>query len=181
MHHARHAGASSAFRRPRTLILLLAAGVGLAGALWLPTRNDTASATEIGRDRQHSQDRRHAWDRRHRWHPPSPSFDPSPTAVPTPSDPSTEPPSSEPPSSEPPSSAPPSTEPTAAPTTEPTTAPPAPIPTVTAPAATPWKPFIDLTAGQLVSFGGKIYQVQQTHTSLPGWEPPKLPALFKLF
>ena len=34
-------------------------------------------------------------------------------------------------------------------------------------------------AGQLVTFGGVEYQVQETHTSLPGWEPTALPALFK--
>jgi hypothetical protein len=32
----------------------------------------------------------------------------------------------------------------------------------------------------VVSFEGKDYEVLAAHTSLPGWEPPTLPALFKL-
>jgi hypothetical protein len=43
-----------------------------------------------------------------------------------------------------------------------------------------WAPFIDYQAGQVVSFEGKDYEVLAAHTSLPGWEPPALPALFKL-
>jgi beta-glucanase (GH16 family) len=89
-----------------------------------------------------------------------------PTAAPT-TAPATEPPATEPP-----------TEPPA--TTAPTTAPPTTAPPTTAPpAATPWKPFTDYIAGQIVTFGGVEYQVQETHTSLPGWEPPALPSLFK--
>ena len=34
-------------------------------------------------------------------------------------------------------------------------------------------------AGQLVTFKKVEYQVLETHTSLPGWEPTALPALFK--
>jgi hypothetical protein len=172
MHRARHAGTSSTLRRNRTLILLAVAGVGLAAALWLPTRNDTASATENGRDRQQSQD--HGWHRRHHRHPShSPSASPSGAnpSSPAPSEsPTAEPPTIEPPTSE----APPSTEP---PTT---TAPPTIAPTTAAPDVSAWAEFTDYTAGQLVSFDGKVYQVLQTHTSLPGWEPPTLPNLFKL-
>jgi hypothetical protein len=169
MHRARHAGASSTLRRSRMLILVAVAGVGLAAALWLPTRNDTASATENGRDRQQSQDRHSdSWHRKHdRRHKVHPSNSPSES-------PSAEPPTLEPPTSEPPSSEPPVT--TAPPSPTPTTA----APTTAAPDVTAWAPFTDYTAGQLVSFGGKEYQVQQTHTSLPGWEPTKLPDLFKL-
>jgi carbohydrate binding protein with CBM5/12 domain len=161
------------------LILFAVAGVGLAAALWLPTRNDTASATENGRDRQQSQDRHESpnwhgvsWYRQHDRHRHHPSA--SPTASPT-----AEPPTLQPPTSEPPTSEPPTTEPTS-PEPPVTTAPPSPTPTTAAPTVTAWAPFTDYTAGQLVSFGGKEYQVQQTHTSLPGWEPTKLPDLFKL-
>jgi carbohydrate binding protein with CBM5/12 domain len=177
MHRARHAGASFALGRPRTLILLAVAGVGLAGALWLPTRYDTASANENPQGRQ-SQDQDRNWRHNHHHQSASPSADPSganpsesPTAAPTTSQPTTEPPPSDGPSSEP-TTSPPTTEPPA------TTAPASPTPT--APEAPAWAAFTNYTAGQLVSFQGKVYQVQQTHTSLPGWEPPKLPELFKL-
>jgi beta-glucanase (GH16 family) len=92
-----------------------------------------------------------------------------PTAAPT-TAPPTEPPATKPPAT----TAPPTT-------TAPTTAPPATTapPTTAPPAATPWKPFTDYVAGQLVTYEGVEYQVQETHTSLPGWEPPALPSLFK--
>jgi len=183
MHRARHAGVSSELRRPRTLILLAVAGVGLAVALWLPTRNDSASAHENGRDRQQSQNR--DGDRRDRDRqdndggqdgdgqdgglPVSPSISPPATEPPTLAPPTSEPPTIEPPTVEPPTSEPPVT-----------TAPPTEPPTSTAPAATAWAPFTDYLAGQLVTFQGVEYQVQETHTSLPGWEPPKLPELFQV-
>ena len=101
-------------------------------------------------------------------------------------------PPSDDPTTAPPTTAPPTTAPTTAPTTQPpattapTTAPPATVAPTTpptseapAPAATPWKPFTDYIAGQLVTYEGVEYQVQETHTSLPGWEPPALPNLFK--
>ena len=31
----------------------------------------------------------------------------------------------------------------------------------------------------LVAFGGATYRVKEPHTSLPGWEPTKLPNLFQ--
>jgi hypothetical protein len=79
---------------------------------------------------------------------------------------------------------PPGTPPTSAPTTSPSTSPstsptPTAAPTTTAPVATEWKPFTDYVAGQLVTYKGVEYQVQETHTSLPGWEPTALPNLFK--
>jgi hypothetical protein len=162
------------------LILLAAAGLVVGVALWLPTRNDSASANENG---QQSQDQYgDGWHRRHdRHHGNNPSNQPSgypsgsPSAWPT----SSEPPMSEPPSAEPPTSEGPTEQPpTSVPPT--TIAPPSPIPTTAAPDVTAWAPFTDYVAGQLVSFAGKDYQVLQTHTSLPGWEPPKLPELFKL-
>jgi hypothetical protein len=144
MHRARHSGASSSLRRSRMLILLAVAGVGLAAALWLPTRNDSASATEVGRDRQQAQDQHHHhhhhwWDRDHRRD--RRSTDPSASPSDSPSESPSEPP---------------------------------------APDVTAWAPFTDYTAGQLVSFKGVEYRVQETHTSLPGWEPPKLPAVFTI-
>jgi hypothetical protein len=99
----------------------------------------------------------------------------SPTAEPTtpPAEPTT-----------PPTTAPTSEPPTAEPTTPPATTPPAETtapttPPTTAPAAKAWAPFTDYVAGQLVTFKGVEYQVQETHTSLPGWEPTALPSLFK--
>jgi len=57
---------------------------------------------------------------------------------------------------------------------EPTAPPPAA-------AAKAWAPFRALKAGDLVTFGGKTYKVNEDHTSLPGWEPPALtPELFTL-
>ena len=60
------------------------------------------------------------------------------------------------------------------PTAEPTTP-----PTAEPPAAEPWKPFRILKAGDRVTFDKLTYEVKETHTSLPGWEPPALPNLFK--
>ncbi|MEU7902872.1 carbohydrate-binding protein [Actinoplanes sp. NPDC049118] len=98
--------------------------------------------------------------------------------------------------SAPPTTAPPTeptTPPTTEPTAEPTTAAPTSAPTTSAPATTPpttppttapratpnWAPFADYVAGQPVKFKGVEYQVLETHTSLPGWEPTALPGLFK--
>jgi hypothetical protein len=146
MHRARHSGHSPVLR-PRLVIAFVAAGAGLTVALWLPTRNDNASAAENGRPPSQSQGDHHGdRDRHHRRHPQSP---------------------------------PPSESPSAPPTTTPATTPPTTAPTSEAPKATEWAPFTDYVAGQLVTFNGVEYQVQDTHTSLPGWEPTALPALFK--
>jgi hypothetical protein len=84
----------------------------------------------------------------------------------------TEPPATTPPATTPPASEEPTTPPTSeAPTTPPTSEAP--------PAAAAWAPFTDYVAGELVTYKGTEYQVQETHTSLPGWEPTALPALFK--
>jgi hypothetical protein len=99
-----------------------------------------------------------------------------PTAPPATTPPATTPPATEPPAGEPPATEPPTTAPTTIPptaTTPPTT------PPAEKPAAAAWKPFTDYVAGQLVTFKSVEYQVQETHTSLPGWEPTALPALFK--
>ena len=157
MHRARHTGAvSSALRHPRVLILLVVAGVGLATALWLPMRHDSASAMENGhdrrpaqgqhrdgwRDRDHDQDGRRS---RHRERDRDSGRGNDRSASVSASSSKQPPPSRE------------------------------------TPAATKWKPFSILTAGQLVSYGKVVYRVRETHTSLPGWEPPKLPELFKVF
>jgi cell division septation protein DedD len=106
-------------------------------------------------------------------------------ASPSPS-PSEEPPSDEPPSEEP--TAPPTTEPTTPPTTEPTAPPtttsPTPPAETTPPAATTpapanWATFTKYQVGDLVLFEGATYRVLEAHTSLPGWEPTKLPNLFE--
>ena len=175
MHRARHAGGSSKLRRSRMLILFAVAGVGLAVALWLPTRIDTASASENVLSLQQAQEQRgtgqHWWYGRVAWHrqhrPNLPAWPPStwPSAVPPTFDPPTfDPPTFGPPTFDPPTFDPPTFDP-------PTTAPPK---------VTAWAPYTDYTAGQLVSFLGIKYQVRETHTSLPGWEPPKLPELFKV-
>ena len=106
---------------------------------------------------------------------PSPSVvatrQPSP-ALPSPTRPSSAPPSSAPPRSTP-SSRPSSTPSRSAPTTK-------PAPTKK-PAAKPsaWKPYKTYAVGDLVTFQGATYRVKEAHTSLPGWEPTALPALFQ--
>ncbi|WP_306205317.1 carbohydrate-binding protein [Actinoplanes sp. RD1] len=73
-------------------------------------------------------------------------------------------------------SASPSESPSASPTpSESPSASPAPSET----AAPAWKTFVDYAAGDVVSFEGAEYEVLEAHTSLPGWEPTALPALFK--
>jgi hypothetical protein len=97
---------------------------------------------------------------------------PPETTPPAETTPPTAAPTTEPPASDPPATTPPTTTPPAA-TTPPTT------PPTSAPAAAAWAPFTDYIAGQLVTFSGVEYQVLESHTSLPGWEPTALPALFK--
>ncbi|RSM52405.1 hypothetical protein DMB66_40160 [Actinoplanes sp. ATCC 53533] len=96
-----------------------------------------------------------------------------PTSPPA-SDPTPEPSTSDSPSPEPSATEPPASEPTSPPAPTTPTSPP-----TSAPAAEKWAPFTDYVAGQLVTYKGVRYQVQETHTSLPGWEPTALPALFK--
>ncbi|PUA35450.1 chitinase [Paenibacillus elgii] len=47
-------------------------------------------------------------------------------------------------------------------------------------AAAAWAPNTSYKAGDIVSYGGSDYQCLQPHTSLVGWEPPNVPALWKL-
>ncbi|MET3428911.1 hypothetical protein BJ973_008123 [Actinoplanes tereljensis] len=107
---------------------------------------------------------------------PSEPTSPAPTASeePTPSEEPTVPPTTEP-----------TTEPTTAPTTAPTTEPTAPPtttsppPAETTPAPAEWATFTKYAVGDLVLFEGVTYRVLEAHTSLPGWEPTKLPNLFE--
>src|SRR5579872_2431885 len=43
-----------------------------------------------------------------------------------------------------------------------------------------WAPNTSVTAGQLVTFSGSEYKCIQSHTTLTGWEPPNVPALWSL-
>ena len=42
----------------------------------------------------------------------------------------------------------------------------------------PWQPNTPYKTGDLVSYNGKNYKCLQSHTSLPGWEPSNVPALW---
>ncbi|MEK5475472.1 lytic polysaccharide monooxygenase [Paenibacillus sp. FSL R5-0407] len=52
--------------------------------------------------------------------------------------------------------------------------------TAAPPAAQPWAPNVAYTAGTLVSYNGNTYECRQSHTSLTGWEPSNVPALWLL-
>lgn len=54
------------------------------------------------------------------------------------------------------------------------------VTTASAPAAQPWVPNTAYAVGELVSYNGEIYECRQAHTSLVGWEPPNVPALWLL-
>lgn len=43
-----------------------------------------------------------------------------------------------------------------------------------------WAPNTSYQQGALVTYGGKTYECRQAHTSLPGWEPANVPALWLL-
>jgi carbohydrate binding protein with CBM5/12 domain/glycosyl hydrolase family 16 len=92
---------------------------------------------------------------------------------------------SPPPPSEEPTTPPPSEEPSTPPTEEPPSeappseAPPSEAPPSEAPAPKAWEPFQQFNAGDRVTFDGVTFEVLATHTSLPEWEPPAVPELFK--
>ncbi|MGG6313938.1 lytic polysaccharide monooxygenase [Paenibacillus macerans] len=52
--------------------------------------------------------------------------------------------------------------------------------TAAAPSAQPWAANTAYAVGALVSYQGAIYECRQAHTSLVGWEPPNVPALWLL-
>lgn len=69
--------------------------------------------------------------------------------------------------------------PTPTPTTPaPTPTTPTPAPTTPAPGGT-WAAWTAYQVGDLVTYGGVTYRCRQAHTSLPGWEPPNVPALWE--
>jgi chitinase len=41
-----------------------------------------------------------------------------------------------------------------------------------------WAAYVNYVAGDSVTYGGKGYDCRQSHQSLPGWEPPNVPALW---
>jgi len=41
-----------------------------------------------------------------------------------------------------------------------------------------WAAYVSYVAGDSVTYGGKGYDCRQPHQSLPGWEPPNVPALW---
>ncbi|SEL16229.1 chitinase [Stigmatella aurantiaca] len=43
-----------------------------------------------------------------------------------------------------------------------------------------WAPNVSYTVGTLVTYGGSTYKCVQAHTSLTGWEPSNVPALWEL-
>ncbi|SCL18193.1 chitin-binding protein [Micromonospora pallida] len=74
------------------------------------------------------------------------------------------------------------TPPTTPPPTTPSPTPPAttPPPTTTPPpSGTPaWQVGVAYAVGARVSYAGRTYECRQAHTSLAGWEPPNVPALW---
>jgi chitin-binding protein len=42
-----------------------------------------------------------------------------------------------------------------------------------------WAPNTAYAVGATVTYGGSTYRCRQAHTSLPGWEPPNVPALWQ--
>ncbi|MEX3617021.1 lytic polysaccharide monooxygenase [Paenibacillus glucanolyticus] len=54
------------------------------------------------------------------------------------------------------------------------------VTTPNGPSATPWAANTAYAANTLVSYDGKVYKCLQAHTSLPGWEPSNVPALWQL-
>ncbi|MBA4496279.1 chitinase [Paenactinomyces guangxiensis] len=47
-------------------------------------------------------------------------------------------------------------------------------------AAGAWEPNVAYAEGDIVTYAGSTYKCLQSHTSLPGWEPPNVPALWSL-
>jgi predicted alpha-1,6-mannanase (GH76 family) len=91
-----------------------------------------------------------------------------------PDKPPTTPPTTQPPTT-PPTTQPPTTSPTTTPPTQPPTTPPTTSPPV---GSTTWTAYTSYTTGQVVSYNGASYQCRQSHTALPGWEPPNVLALW---
>lgn len=43
-----------------------------------------------------------------------------------------------------------------------------------------WAPYVTYATNDTATYGGKTYQAIQGHTSLPGWEPSNVPALWRI-
>jgi hypothetical protein len=43
-----------------------------------------------------------------------------------------------------------------------------------------WAPHVPVSAGDTCSVSGAVYVCVQSHTPLPGWQPPAVPALWRL-
>jgi hypothetical protein len=56
---------------------------------------------------------------------------------------------------------------------------PNPGPTNPGPTGGTWAPNVTYSVGQIVTHNGRRYQCRQSHTALPGWEPPVVLALWK--
>ncbi|RJX41777.1 chitin-binding protein [Paenibacillus pinisoli] len=54
------------------------------------------------------------------------------------------------------------------------------VTTAQGPSATAWAPNTAYAVNALVSYNGKVYKCIQAHTSLNGWEPSNVPALWQL-
>ncbi len=54
------------------------------------------------------------------------------------------------------------------------------VTTSPAPTASPWAANTSYAVGALVTYNGKTYEALVAHTSLAGWEPPNVPALWLL-
>ncbi|RSN22168.1 alpha-lytic protease prodomain-containing protein [Amycolatopsis roodepoortensis] len=65
-------------------------------------------------------------------------------------------------------------------TTTPTTPTTPTSPTTSNPPGGTWAPYTYYGSGATASYGGSNYRVIQPHTSMPGWEPPNVPALWEL-
>ncbi|MEU3459291.1 carbohydrate-binding protein [Streptomyces sp. NPDC006733] len=64
-------------------------------------------------------------------------------------------------------------------TGSPTPTPTTPPPTTPPPGGGTWAPGTAYQAGQQVTYGGATYRCVQAHTSMAGWEPPNVPALWQ--
>jgi hypothetical protein len=60
----------------------------------------------------------------------------------------------------------------------PTTTRPPTSPTTAPPAGTAWAAYTPYKLGQAVTYNGVKYTCRQPHTSLPGWEPANVLALW---
>jgi hypothetical protein len=73
-------------------------------------------------------------------------------------------------------------QPASTPTPAPTATPTGPEPTSAAPqppaTGATWAPYTTYAVGATVTYGGRTYRCIQAHTSLPGWEPANVAALW---